>query len=54
MKNPVAYEDAVDLLDADHKAVKKMFIDYGALCEDAAPADQKRALAQPSSHPAPR
>lgn len=46
MKNPVAYEDAVDLLDADHKAVKKMFIDYGALCEDAAPADQKRALAQ--------
>jgi len=45
MKEPVAYDDAVDLLDADHKAVKKMFIDYGALCEDDAPADSKQALA---------
>lgn len=46
MKKPVAYEDAVDLLDADHKAVKKMFIDYGALCEDHAPPDHNGALAQ--------
>jgi hemerythrin superfamily protein len=45
MTNPIAYEDAVDLLDADHKAVKKMFIDYSALCEDGASADLKRALA---------
>ena len=46
MKTLVAYEDAVDLLDADHKAVKKMFIDYGVLCEDSAPADEKGALAE--------
>lgn len=46
MKEPVAYADAVDLLDADHKAVKKMFIDYGALCEDSAPTDLKSALAE--------
>lgn len=46
MKEPVAYEDAVDLLDADHKAVKQMFIDYAAMCEDSAPVDRKRALAQ--------
>ena len=46
MKEPVAFDDAVDLLDADHKAVKKMFIEYGALCEDAAPAAAKQALAQ--------
>jgi hemerythrin superfamily protein len=46
MKEPVAYEDAVDLLDADHKAVKKMFIDFGALVEDDAPAEIKQALVQ--------
>ena len=46
MKTLVAYEDAVDLLDADHNAVKKMFMDYGVLCEDSAPADQKGALAE--------
>ena len=28
MKEKVPYEDAVNLLDADHKVVKKMFIDY--------------------------
>jgi hemerythrin superfamily protein len=44
-QQPVAYEDAVDLLDADHKAVKKMFIDYNALCEDQAPAEARQALA---------
>ena len=46
MKQLVAYEDAVDLLDADHTAVKKMFIDYSALCEDSAPPDHKRSLAE--------
>jgi hemerythrin superfamily protein len=45
MKEPVAYDDAVDLLDADHKAVKKMFIDHAALCEDGAPAPARRLLA---------
>jgi len=42
----VPFEDAVDLLDADHKAVKTMFIEYNALCEDAAPAATKRAVAE--------
>jgi hemerythrin superfamily protein len=46
MKPADAYEDAVDLLDADHKAVKKLFIDYNALCEDGAPASEKETLAQ--------
>ena len=46
MKVNVPYEDAVDLLDADHKAVKKMFIDYGALCEDGAPPEVRKPLAQ--------
>lgn len=45
MKSTVPYEDAIDLLDAEHKMVKMMFIDYHALCEDAAPAQAKRALA---------
>ena len=45
MKEKVPYEDAVDLLDADHKAVKKMFIDYTALCENQALADDRRVLA---------
>jgi hemerythrin superfamily protein len=45
MKEPVAYDDAVDLLDADHKAVKKMFIDHAALCESNAPEALKRQLA---------
>lgn len=46
MKEPIAFDDAVDLLDADHKAVKNMFIEYSALCENCAPTDQKRALAE--------
>lgn len=46
MSQPIAYEDAVDLLDADHKAVKKLFIDYNALCEDDAPAQAKQVIAQ--------
>jgi hemerythrin superfamily protein len=45
MPQPIAYEDAVDLLDADHKAVKKLFIDFNALCEDDAPAEEKQAIA---------
>ena len=46
MKERVPYDDAVDLLDADHQAVKKMFMDYAALCEDAASAAAKQALAR--------
>lgn len=46
MKERVAYEDAIDLLDADHNAVKKMFMDYAALCEDGASAQAKHMLAQ--------
>ena len=45
MSEPIAYEDAVDLLDADHKGVKSLFIEFNALCEDDAPAAEKQALA---------
>ena len=45
MKVPIAYEDAVDVLEADHKAVKQMFIEYNALCEDGASAPPKVAIA---------
>ena len=50
MKDPVPYEDAVDLLDADHKAVKKMFIDYHAMCDDGAPAQARGTLALQICH----
>jgi hemerythrin superfamily protein len=46
MPKTIAFEDAVDLLDADHKAVKQMFIDYDSLCADQAPPGQREALAQ--------
>ena len=44
MKQIIAFDDAVDLLDMDHKMVKQMFTDYAALCEQAAPPDRKREL----------
>ena len=46
MTQPIAYEDAVDLLDADHKAVKKLFIRYAALCDDGADVQEKRMVAE--------
>lgn len=46
MTETAPYEDAVDLLDADHKAVKKLFIQFNALCEDQAPAEQKQPIVQ--------
>jgi hemerythrin superfamily protein len=46
MKKSIAFEDAVDLLDADHKSVKKLFITYNALCDDMAPAKEKEQLAR--------
>jgi hemerythrin superfamily protein len=45
MTQAVAYEDAVDLLDADHKGVKALFIKFNGLCDDDAPADEKQAVA---------
>ncbi|MES2631597.1 MAG: hemerythrin domain-containing protein [Pseudomonadota bacterium] len=46
MKQPdPAYENAIDLLDADHKLVKKLFIDFGALVEDDAPPEFKQQVA---------
>lgn len=45
MKPADAYEDAVDLLDADHKAVKKLFIDFNALCDDGAAPSEKQPVA---------
>lgn len=45
MKPADAYDDAVDLLDADHKAVKKLFIDFNALSDDGATPDAKRPIA---------
>ena len=45
MSATLDYEDAVDLLDADHKLVQKMFIDYQGLCEDDGPAEVKQQLA---------
>ena len=45
MKELIAYDDAVDLLDADHVAVKKMFTDDNAVCEKTSHAAVKRILA---------
>ena len=45
MKELIAYDDAVDLLDADHVAVKKMFTEFSAMCEKNSPAAEKRILA---------
>ena len=44
MSATLFYEDAIDLLDADHKLVQKLFIDFQALCEDGGPAEVKGQL----------
>ncbi|MBC7624306.1 MAG: hemerythrin domain-containing protein, partial [Aeromicrobium sp.] len=46
MKKPIAFEDAADLLDADHNAVKKMFQEHNAMWEDNAAAVAKHRLAK--------
>jgi hemerythrin superfamily protein len=46
MPQPIAYEDAIDLLDADHKMVKKLFIDFNALGDDGAPDEARAQLAK--------
>jgi hemerythrin superfamily protein len=45
MSATLFYEDAVDLLDADHKLAQKQFLDYQALCDDGAPGTTRRQLA---------
>ncbi|GHC85402.1 hypothetical protein GCM10007320_30360 [Pseudorhodoferax aquiterrae] len=45
MSSTLAYQDAVDLLDADHKLAQKQFIDYQGLCEDGAPPEARQQLA---------
>ncbi len=44
-KAPPKMNDAVDLLDADHIAVKKLFTQFKKLSESKAPDDQRKALA---------
>lgn len=44
-KAPPKKNDAVDLLDADHIAVKKLFQEFNKLAESKAPADQRKMLA---------
>ncbi len=46
MPTAIAYEDAVDLLDADHKLVQKLFIQYETLREFGAPAADRQMLAE--------
>ena len=45
MSATLSYPDAVDLLDADHKLVQKLFLDYQALSDDGAPSEARRQLA---------
>jgi len=44
-KAPPKKNDAVDLLDADHIAVKKLFQEFNKLAEAKASADKRKALA---------
>jgi hemerythrin superfamily protein len=45
MSATLFYEDAVDLLDADHKLVQRMFLEFQGLCDDGGPAEAKGQLA---------
>jgi hemerythrin superfamily protein len=45
MSATLSYQDAVDLLDADHKLAQKQFLDYQGLCDDGAPVEARRQLA---------
>ena len=44
-KAPPKMNDAVDLLDADHIAVKKLFTQFKKLAEAKAPGDERKAIA---------
>jgi hemerythrin superfamily protein len=46
MSATLFYEDAVDLLDADHKLVQKLFLEYQGLSDDGAPPEARQQLAQ--------
>jgi len=46
MPTTIAYEDAVDLLDGDHKLVQKLFIQYQTLHEFGAAAADRQKLAE--------
>ena len=46
MPDIIAYEDAVDLLDSDHKLVQKLFIQYQTFHEFGAPAEDRQKLAE--------
>jgi len=46
MPRTIAYEDAVDLLDSDHKLVQKLFIQYQTLTESGAPDADRQKLAE--------
>lgn len=46
MSTAIAYEDAVDLLDSDHKLVQKLFIQYETFREFSAPAADRQMLAE--------
>ena len=45
-QTPTRKNDAVDLLDADHIAVSKLFAIYKRLCGQDAPSDEKRDVAE--------
>lgn len=45
-KAPAKKDDAVDLLDADHIAVKKLFTAYKKLCDHDGSTDEKREIAE--------
>ena len=45
MSATLSYEDAIDLLDADHKLVQKLFLDFQGLSGDEGPPEAKRQLA---------
>jgi hypothetical protein len=44
-KAPAKKNDAVDLLDADHIAVKRLFTAYKKLCDNDGPVEEKRDVA---------
>jgi hemerythrin superfamily protein len=46
MSATLFYEDAVDLLDADHKLAQKLFLDYQALSDDGGPPEARQQLAR--------
>ena len=45
-QTPTRKNDAVDLLDADHIAVSKLFAVYRRLCGQDAPSDEKQSVAE--------